>query len=177
MRLKGTAWRLGDGLKAGGQIIAIGHDRLFMEGKVSEAAKHVLEDIIPDFASRVRPGDILFAGKGFGWGHGHYHPQAIRALMALGVSGVFAESFGGGFARKAINLFGFPAFAFPGLVPLVEAGDEVEVDLAAGDFRNLKRGHVREFKPLPPVILEILNLGGLDAQTLQHFGKAQPSPT
>jgi 3-isopropylmalate dehydratase small subunit len=177
MKLKGAAWRLGDHLKAGGQIISVGHDRLFAEGKADEVARHVLEGVVPDFARKVRPGDIIFAGKGFGWGHGHYHMQAVKALKIAGVSAAFADSFGGGFARKAINQFGFPAIEYPELIALVETGDEVEVDLSEGTFRNISQAREQRITPLPAAILEILELGGLEAQTLRRLGKSAESPT
>jgi 3-isopropylmalate/(R)-2-methylmalate dehydratase small subunit len=171
--LQGRAWRFGDDIKAGGQIIATKYDNLRNVG--DWGASHAMEDIDPNFASNVRQGDIMFAGRSFGWGHGHYTVQAVRVLMNAGIACVVAESFGAGYDRKAINTCGFPVLANAELPSLVSTGDEVEIDLEQGMFRNRTSGVERHFSPLPPVVLDILAAKGLESYTLRKLGKS-PAP-
>jgi hypothetical protein len=52
--------------------------------------------------------------------------------------------------------------------------DELEVDLAAGEVRDKTTGAVIPFVPLPPVMVTILNDGGLVAHVKKHGGFALP---
>ncbi|MDV7401447.1 3-isopropylmalate dehydratase small subunit, partial [Arthrospira platensis SPKY1] len=54
-------------------------------------AAHVMEDADAGFAGRVRPGDILVAGRNFGCGSSREH--APLAIKGAGVACVVAESF------------------------------------------------------------------------------------
>jgi len=49
----------------------------------------------------------------------------------------------------------------------INAGDELEVDLSKGIIRNLTTGEDIPIKPLPEVMIKILNDGGL----IEHFKK------
>ena len=49
----------------------------------------------------------------------------------------------------------------------IEQDDELEVSLAGGEVRNLTKGTVVPFAPLPPVMVKILSDGGL----VEHFRK------
>jgi 3-isopropylmalate/(R)-2-methylmalate dehydratase small subunit len=50
---------------------------------------------------------------------------------------------------------------------LIDDGDELEVDLAAGVVRDLTKGIEIPFPPLPPVMAQLLDDGGL----VEHFKK------
>ncbi|MDP7545210.1 MAG: 3-isopropylmalate dehydratase, partial [Anaerolineales bacterium] len=56
----------------------------------AEMAAHALEDLDPNFAANVQPGDIIVAGKNFG--NGSSREQAVTCLMATGVAAVIAVS-------------------------------------------------------------------------------------
>jgi 3-isopropylmalate/(R)-2-methylmalate dehydratase small subunit len=58
---------------------------------MKELAKHVMEDLDPDFAERVQPGDFVVAGSNFGCGSSR--EQAPLALLNAGVGAVLAKSF------------------------------------------------------------------------------------
>jgi len=129
---------------------------------MKELAKHVMEDLDPDFYNKVQTGDFIVAGTNFGCGSSR--EQAPWAVIYAGVSVVIAKSFARLFYRNAINC---------GL-PLVECdtdqimpGDELEVDLANGVIHNLTSSKDLPIKPLPRVMLKILQEGGLAA----HFQK------
>src|SRR5512139_99340 len=68
----------------------------------AEIAKHIFEEVDPGFVKRVKPGDILMAGRNFGAGSGREH--APFGLKALGLSCIVAASFSRTFYRMAIDL-------------------------------------------------------------------------
>ena len=53
-----------------------------------EIAKHVFEGVEPEFVKRVKPGDIIIAGRNFGSGSSREH--AVIGLKALGISAIVA---------------------------------------------------------------------------------------
>jgi methanogen homoaconitase small subunit len=149
--IKGRAWVFGDDVDT--DVIIPG--KYLRTKDLSTLAEHVLEGIDPQFASKVKRGDVIVAGRNFGCGSSR--EQAPLALREAGVAVVVAKSFARIFYRNAINI---------GL-PLVEAdiscsaGDEIEVDLASG---AVKIGDsIIEGTRLPQFLLEILQDGGLVA--------------
>ena len=62
---------------------------------------HAMEDIDPNFALTVKPGDIIVGGYNFGCGSSREH--APLALKASGIKLVIAKSFARIFFRNAIN--------------------------------------------------------------------------
>ena len=123
-----------------------------------ELARHAMEDLDPEFARKVRPGDFLVAGENFGCGSSREH--AVWALRGAGVGAVLAESFARIFFRNAVNT-GFPAVECKGISRRVQDGDELEVDLEGGVVRDLSRGEEYRFVPFPEIALEIMGAGGL----------------
>ncbi len=77
---------------------------------------------------------------------------------------VLAQSFARIFFRNAINV-GLPVLEVD--TSGIEPGDQLEVDLEAGEVRNITRGETLAFAPLPPVMVKILADGGL----VEHFKK------
>ena len=162
MRLTGRAWTFGDGIST--DHIAPG--RLFhLRSNLPELAKHVLEDARPEFASQVKAGDFVVGGRNFGQGSSREHAPTIIKLA--GVGAVLAKSFARIFFRNCINV---------GLAPIqcdtdqIDEGDELEVDLAAGEVRDLTNGNTVKFAALPPVMRSILDEGGLLAYVKEHNG-------
>lgn len=159
MQIKGKAWKFGDGIST--DHIAPG--RLFhLRTNLPELAKHVLEDADPDFAKKVQPGDFVVGGKNFGLGSSREHAPTIIKLA--GVGAVLAQSFARIFYRNAINI-GLPVLICD--TTQIEQDDELEVDVGKGEIRNITKGTVIKAKPLPDVMIKILNDGGL----LEHFRK------
>jgi 3-isopropylmalate/(R)-2-methylmalate dehydratase small subunit len=140
--------------------------RYLMVSEPEELAKHCMEDIDADFLNRVRPGDIVVATTNFGCGSSREH--APLALKAAGVSCVIAQSFARIFFRNAINI-GLPLLESDEAVAGTEAGDELEVDLAAGRIRSLTRGTEFTSKPYPPFMGELIAAGGLIEHTRQRL--------
>lgn len=111
-----------------------------------------------DFASKVRPGDVLVGNHNFGYGHPHYPPMI--AMRQLGISGVLAESFSPGYWRGEIAM-GFPQAACPGIMRVVSRWDEIEVDWSANEFRNKTTGVSLPIEPLSDGDRLMLEAGGL----------------
>lgn len=130
---------------------------------MKELATHLMEDIDPEFHSKVRPGDFIVAGRNFGCGSSR--EQAPLVIKAAGISAVLATSFARIFFRNAINK-GLPVVECDtsGISP----GDELEVDLEKGLVRNLSTGKEIGIKPLPGVMMDILKEGGLTEYLKRH---------
>ena len=169
MRLSGRVWKFGDDLGAT-DLVSAAYDKFGMSRQWAECAKHVLEDVDPDFPSKVQKGDIVIAGQNLGIGHAHYYTAAIMGAHTAGLSALFAESVGGLFQRAAIDL-GVPIWPLPGISELADTGEQIEIDLATGEGRNLTTGKTIAFKPVSPIILDILDAGGSTNWALRRIGR------
>lgn len=127
---------------------------------MKELAKHCMEDIDPAFATSVKPGDIIVAGKNFGCGSSREHAPA--SIKAAGVSCVIAATFARIFYRNALNI-GLPILECPEAAAAIAAGDEVAVDLDKGEITNLTTGAKFAAEPFPPFMISLINAGGLAA--------------
>lgn len=152
--MSATAHKFGDHIDTD-QIIPA---RYLVTTDPRELAQHCMETADPEFAKRVRPGDVMVAGVNFGCGSSREH--APVSIKGAGVSCVIAKSFARIFFRNAINL-GLPVLECPEAVDGIEAGDEVEVDLSTGTIRNLTTEQVFKAKPFEPFMMELLEAGGL----------------
>jgi 3-isopropylmalate/(R)-2-methylmalate dehydratase small subunit len=131
-----------------------------------EMAQHALEDLDSDFVKNVRPGDIIVAGKN--WGFGSSREQAVICLKEIGVAAIVARSFARIYFRNCINE-GLPIVTCDA-VDTVETGDEVRIDFEAGQV--LTPGGEYSFPPLAPSVMEILDAGGLVPHVRQKLGLA-----
>jgi 3-isopropylmalate/(R)-2-methylmalate dehydratase small subunit len=132
---------------------------------MDELAGHCMEDIDPDFVSKVEPGDFIVAGANFGCGSSR--EQAPLVIKHAGVSAVLAGSFARIFFRNAINK-GLPVAECD--TSGIATGDELEVDLGKGKVKNLTRGAEMVISPLPSVMMDILSEGGLTDYLKKHGG-------
>lgn len=107
----------------------------------------------------VSPYAIVVAGKNFGCGSSREH--APVALAAAGIKAVVAEFYARIFFRNAVNGgYLVPFECETRLCDRVCTGDEVEVDAAAGMFRNRTTKEESKLKPLGEVA-PIVEAGGL----------------
>jgi len=132
----------------------------------AELAKHCMEDIDPDFVSKVKPGDIIIATTNFGCGSSREH--APLAIKAAGVSCVIAKTFARIFFRNAINI-GLPLLECGEAVDNTETGDILEVDLSRGRIKNLTSGMVFTAKPYPDFMAGLIAVGGLIEYTKKRL--------
>lgn len=151
--IRGRVWKYGHGVNT--DVIFPGKYTYTVTGP-AEMARHALEDLDPDFAANVRPGDVIVAGKN--WGNGSSREQAVTCLVQAGVGAVIAVSFARIWYRNAINN-GLPALTCPQAVAALNTGDTVEVDLPAGLIRC--RAGEFAFPPFPASVQAILADGGL----------------
>ncbi|MEW5765674.1 MAG: 3-isopropylmalate dehydratase [Acidobacteriota bacterium] len=124
--------------------------------KAEEILPHLLEDLDPGFAGKVRPGDVILAGKNFGCGSSREQPAL--GLKAAGIQAVVAKSFARIFFRAATNQ-GLLLVECPEAVEAYNPGDEVSLDVGAGTITVGGRSFA--FPALPPEMLAIRNAGGL----------------
>jgi 3-isopropylmalate/(R)-2-methylmalate dehydratase small subunit len=162
MKLQGRVWKYGDDVNT--DVIFPGKYTYTLTDP-RDQARHALEDLDPDFAGQVRPGDILVAGKN--WGNGSSREQAVTCLKYAGVTAIIARSFARIFFRNAVNN-GLVPIVCPEAVDAIEDRERIEIDLhshtiqcAAGQF---------DFPMLSPTLLAIIETGGLIPMLRRKLG-------
>lgn len=132
-----------------------------------ELADLAMQDLEPDFRSKVRRGDVLVGGRNFGYGHPHYPP--LTAMRHLGISALIAESFAPAFWRGEISM-GFPLVACPGILAAASRWDVLAVDWASAQVRNETTGARLPFQPLGAADRMTLEKGGLIGYLKHRLG-------
>ncbi len=163
MKLKGFAYKFSDNINT--DWIISGRYK-FAVTNMDELAKHIMEDVEPNFYKRLKPGkSILVAGENFGMGSSR--EQAPLVIKHAGIVAVVAKSFARIFYRNAFNI---------GL-PLVETNtdsikeqDQLEIDLSGGQLINLTRNKKLKIVPLPKFMMELISEGGVVAHVKKHGG-------
>jgi 3-isopropylmalate/(R)-2-methylmalate dehydratase small subunit len=136
----------------------------YMQHGVDVIAQHCLENLLPEFAREVRPGDVIVAGPNFGIGSSR--EQAASALVHLGLAAVIAPSYGGLFFRNAFNL-GLLLLTCPdsGLL-----GDAQRLQIERpGLTLLLPSGRRLPCEPVPGFLLDMVRAGGLLPQLRQRL--------
>ena len=150
---KGRIWKYGDDINT--DVIFPGkYTYSLMEPQ--EMAGHSLEDLDPEFAKKVRLGDVIVAGKNFGCGSSR--EQAATCLKYAGIQAVIARSFARIFFRNAINQ-GLPVILCEEAAEKLQNGDEITLDFSLGRIRS-ETGEF-DFPKLPDSVLGIMEAGGL----------------
>jgi 3-isopropylmalate dehydratase small subunit len=160
--IKGHCWKYGDDVNT--DVIFPGK-YTYTVTDPKEMAKIAMEDIDPKFASNVKNGDIVVAGKNFGCGSSR--EQAATCLKYAGVGAVVAKSFSRIYFRNCINA-GLPVITLSQSPHIFNAGEVVEIDLEKG-LLYCKAGKYK-FPPLPDAIIGIFNDGGLIEHTRKVLG-------
>lgn len=151
MILQGSALRYGSNINTD-LVIAGKYTKTL---NFQDLADHCLEDLDPQFIHKVRPGDLLVAGRNFGCGSSR--EQAPLALKYAGVGAVVAESFARIFYRNAINV-GLPVVICD--TSQIKEGDQLNLDLERG-MLTVNGGQTIPCQKLPPIMQAILSKGGL----------------
>jgi len=152
-KFEGKVWKYGDNINT--DVIFPGK-YTYQKMEPEEMAEHALEDLDPEFVSKVNEGDILVAGKNFGMGSSR--EQAAIAIKYAGINVIIARSFSRIYFRNAINA-GMPAIIAPEAVDSIEEGDNVVVDMENGKIITPKGEF--SFPPYPETVMNILQKGGL----------------
>jgi 3-isopropylmalate/(R)-2-methylmalate dehydratase small subunit len=165
MNMAGRAWKFGNDLDTDaiipGRYIANWN-------KEPEKLKHnCFADVRPEYAKEVRAGDYVVAGKNFGCGSSR--EAAPVSIKMTGVKIIIAETFARIFYRNCINV-GLLALESAEAARGIDDANTIEVDAAQGVIRNITKGESYSFKPVPPFLQEILNVGGLGPYIQKRLG-------
>ncbi len=162
MKLTGRVWKYGDNVNT--DVIFPGK-YTYTVTDPQEQAKHALEDLDPNFARSVQPGDMIVGGRN--WGNGSSREQAVGALKHAGVRAIVAKSFARIYFRNAVNN-GLLPIVCPAAVDAIENGETITIDLDAHQVHA--RAGVFDFPPLSPSLVQIIEAGGLIPMLRKQFG-------
>jgi 3-isopropylmalate/(R)-2-methylmalate dehydratase small subunit len=157
-RFRGRAWLFGPDIST--DMLSPGQ---YVHDPVEIRLRHVLEAARPEFASQVRPGDIVVAGTNFGCGSSR--ESAPQHLKDLGVALVVADSFARIFSRNAIAL-GLPVLACSGVSTAVNDQEIVEVDVVEGQVTVGDGRALLHADRIPAQMLDVLGHGGIEPMLL-----------
>jgi 3-isopropylmalate/(R)-2-methylmalate dehydratase small subunit len=151
--ITGTIYKFGNDVNTDEIIPA----RYLNTSDPKELAAHVMEDADPQFPQKVKPGDMIVAGKNFGCGSSREH--APLAIKASGVACVVAESYARIFYRNAFNI-GLTIMECPAAAE-AQTGHKFSIDTTTGEIKNLTLKKTYASKPIPPFMQELIAAGGL----------------
>jgi 3-isopropylmalate/(R)-2-methylmalate dehydratase small subunit len=158
--ISGKAWKFGDNISTD----HITPGRYFhLRSNLEELAKHVLEDADPSFASKVKAGDIIVAGRNFGLGSSREH--APRVIKIAGVSCIIAKSFARIFYRNSFNI-GLPLLVSN--TDEIDEGDDLKIDLEKGKIEDETNGKILTFSPLSPFMSKLIKDGGIEEHVKKY---------
>jgi len=160
MILQGKIWKFGSDVDTDVIIPA----RYLNITDPTELGTHCMEGIAPDFHKKIKPGDVIVAGKNFGCGSSREH--APLAIKALGISCVIAKTFARIFYRNAFNI-GLPILECADVSDRIEEGQEVQVNLDSGQIQDLLKRQNFQAKAIPLFMQELVRDGGL----MNHIAK------
>jgi 3-isopropylmalate/(R)-2-methylmalate dehydratase small subunit len=169
--LKGRCWLFGDDIAVDGDLMPL-EFALRRELRPEVLKDHIFSQMDQTIAARIKPGDIIVAGKRFAQGNPHI--QGLIGLAGAGV-GLVVESIPSGSYRNAINagLRFLPRCR--GVRALVANGDHLEVNFASGAVSNLTSGASAQFDPLPPLLQDIVAVGGWAPKFRRRLSKTVPA--
>lgn len=156
MKVSGKSYKYGDNVDTDVIIPA----RYLNTPDAKELAKHCMEDIDASFASTVKPGEIMVAGKNFGCGSSREH--APLAIKTCGIACVIAATFARIFYRNALNI-GLPILECAEAAAEIQANDVVSVDFDTGIITDETTGKTYQAEPFPPFMQDLIAAGGLAA--------------
>jgi 3-isopropylmalate/(R)-2-methylmalate dehydratase small subunit len=154
MKIIGRARVFGDDINTD-YIITSRRKRETLDPQV--LCRYLFEEIAPEFAATLQPGDVIVAGKNFGCGSAM--EVAVTAVRGAGIEAVLARSFARTYYRNAVN---------NGLYPLIcdtsriHEGDRLSITQEDELLiENETSGEILRGEPLPEALREILDCGGL----------------
>ncbi len=154
MIIKGKSVKLGDNINT--DFIISGRYK-FAITDIKELARHIMEDIDPNFPAKITPGEsIIVAGNNFGMGSSR--EQAPLVIKEAGIVAVLAREFARIFFRNGFNI-GLPLIQTD--TTKIDEHDALEIDLDKGVVKNLTKGISLKIKPLPEFMQEFLRDGGI----------------
>jgi 3-isopropylmalate/(R)-2-methylmalate dehydratase small subunit len=163
MKIIGKAMKFGDNIST----IEMAPLERTRSRDMEELKRLCMTAVRPTFPDEVKPGMIIVAGRN--WGYGSHREQANTLFKEFGVKAIVAESIARIYYRNSIAI-GLPAVICKGVSEAVNEGDTIEVDLREGRVTNLTTGRTLKITPLPPVMMSILEKGGILEQLKDELG-------
>ena len=154
-------WKFGDHVST--DVITPG--RMNVTTEETALARACFAEARPELHDRARPGDVVVGGANFGCGSSR--ESAPRSLKALGLV-VLAPSYGSIFYRNAVNI-GLPVYVAPDAPRVLDDGDEVTVDEAAGTVAG-PSGTVR-LQGAGGILASIVRAGGVVPYVRERGGR------
>lgn len=152
-QITGRVWKYGDNVNT--DVIFPGK-YTYTVSEPAEMPQYALEDLDPEFAGGVKPGDIIVGG--INWGCGSSREQAVVCLSEAKLGAIIAKSFARIYYRNCLNN-ALPAIVCPEAVDAIENGEDIQIDLENGMIQT--QAGKFSFPPLPEAVMEIFNAGGL----------------
>jgi 3-isopropylmalate/(R)-2-methylmalate dehydratase small subunit len=152
-KIRGRVWKFGDNINTDNMSPA-----QYIPYGIREVARHCLEAVRSEFPQEVKVGDVVLGGENFGTGSSR--ETAAAALKELGVALVITKSFARIFFRNAIDI-ALPVIICPELYDSTNDGDIVSADLTSSKIINESKGKEFRTDPIPQIMMEILQAGGL----------------
>lgn len=154
MIIAGESVKLGDNINT--DFIISGRYK-FAITDMKELAKHIMEDIDPNFPDKITSGkSIIVAGNNFGMGSSR--EQAPLVIKEAGIVAVLASEFARIFFRNGFNI-GLPLIQTD--TSKIDEHDALEIDLDKGVVKNMTKGITLKIRPLPKFMQELLSEGGI----------------
>jgi 3-isopropylmalate/(R)-2-methylmalate dehydratase small subunit len=147
LNVNGSIWKFGDNIDTD-VIIAT----QYLVDDIAEMKTHTFESIDPDFAKKIKRGDIILGGKNFGCGSSRQ--QAVDVLKELGVAAIIAKSFARIFFRNSINL-GLPVIEMEN-IDMFDTKHDVHIKINENSIRIANGPNEFKAQPFPEFILNIL---------------------
>ena len=161
MTIQGTVWKFGDNIDTDMIIPA----PYLVTTDSTELGRHCMESADHAFSGKVRPGDMIVAGKNFGCGSSREH--APMAIKGAGISCVVAEGFARIFFRNAFNM-GLAIVEAQGVSEGIAAGDWIAVNQDTGEIIDYTNGRQFSANPIPPFMQRLIEAGGLISYVLKQ---------
>jgi len=154
MTISAKAIKLGDNINT--DFIISGRYK-FSITDMKELAKHIMEDIDPEFPKKIIPGvSVIVAGSNFGMGSSR--EQAPLVIKEAGIQAVLSKQFARIFYRNGFNI-GLPLIEVD--TDKIDENDQLEIDLANGTVKNTTKNIELKSKPFPQFMQDLLREGGI----------------
>lgn len=139
----------------------------YLDRANDEVGQFAMAGLDPEFAAKIKPGDMIVAGSNFGSGSGR--ETAPIAIQLAGISAVIAPSFSRTFFRNSINI-GLPPVMIEN-VDDIEQGSLISIDFETRSVLNNKKKY--PIQNLSGISLEILQAGGIVPYTKERMMQGQ----
>ncbi|MBU1727608.1 MAG: 3-isopropylmalate dehydratase small subunit [Candidatus Omnitrophica bacterium] len=161
MKIEGKSIKLGDNINT--DFIISGRYK-FAITDIKELSKHIMEDIDPEFPSKINPGNsIIVAGNNFGMGSSR--EQAPLVIRGAGINAVLSKKFARIFYRNSFNI---------GLALIetdtdkIDEGDMLHIDMDKGVVKNITKNTELKVNAFPKFMQELLREGGIVSYYKKH---------